>query len=66
MIPDSNECTSERLLCADLCLSTPTGPVCACATGYEPDVQLKNLCNPITNFTQVIPWLFYFEKEKYV
>nr|XP_045618524.1 low-density lipoprotein receptor-related protein 1B-like isoform X1 [Procambarus clarkii] len=49
---DTNECTKGSIQCVDLCLATPDGPICACATGYEPDSQQKNLCNPITNFTQ--------------
>ncbi|XP_047488646.1 low-density lipoprotein receptor-related protein 1-like [Penaeus chinensis] len=49
---DSNACTDNSLLCDDLCLSTPEGPLCACATGFEPSYVKKNLCTPITNFTQ--------------
>ncbi|XP_042220954.1 prolow-density lipoprotein receptor-related protein 1-like isoform X2 [Homarus americanus] len=49
---DTNACTTGALQCIDLCLATPNGPICACATGYEPDIQQTNLCNPITNFTQ--------------
>ena len=51
--PDSNNCTDGSMQCADLCLATPDGPHCDCAMGFETDSQNPNLCDPITNFTQV-------------
>ncbi|KAK3853890.1 hypothetical protein Pcinc_039590 [Petrolisthes cinctipes] len=49
---DGNDCTTGVLRCEDLCLSTPNGPICACATGSNPDPAQSNLCQRITNFTQ--------------
>ncbi|KAK7069706.1 Low-density lipoprotein receptor-related protein 1B, partial [Halocaridina rubra] len=49
---DSNECTNGSLQCQDVCLATPNGPLCACAMGFEVDIQNAHMCSPIKNFTQ--------------
>ncbi|XP_068223129.1 low-density lipoprotein receptor-related protein 1 isoform X3 [Palaemon carinicauda] len=49
---DSNNCTDGSMECDHLCLATPNGPHCDCATGFEQDALHSNLCHPIKNFTQ--------------